>query len=47
MKYRVVQFTCSKFHPCTYFKTKKEAVAFQGVHGGEVQRKIGGHWFSY
>ena len=42
MKFRVY-YKDNKYFP-TYFKTKKEAVSFQGTHGGEIQRKIGGDW---
>lgn len=45
MKFRVY-FNNGKYFP-TYFRTKKEAVAFQNVHGGEIQRKIGYGWFGY
>jgi hypothetical protein len=45
MRYRVY-FEDNKFFP-TYFYTKREAVAYQKIHGGEIQRKIGGNWFNY
>lgn len=45
MKYRVY-FKDNKYFP-TYFKTKREAIAFQQEHGGCVQRKIGCEWFEY
>lgn len=41
MKYRVVH---EVYFP-TYFRTKREAIAFQSKHGGEIQRKIAGEWF--
>lgn len=43
MKYRVY-FKDGKYMP-TYFRTKREAVAYQSNHGGEIQRKIAGEWF--
>lgn len=43
MKYRVIH---PKYFP-TYFKTKREAVEFQKVHGGNIQRKIALDWVSY
>ena len=45
MKYRVY-FKNGQYFP-TYFKTKKEAVAYQENHGGEVQRKIAYEWRNY
>lgn len=45
MKYRV-HFKNGKYFP-TYFRTKKEALAFQEKNGGEVQRKIGSEWYDY
>ena len=42
MKFRVY-FSDGKYFP-TYFRTKREAVEFQGSCGGEIQRKIGGNW---
>ena len=45
MKYRV-HFPNGKYFP-TYFYRKSEAVEFQKLHGGEIQRKIGCEWFSY
>lgn len=45
MKFRVY-FKDGKYFP-TYFRTKKEAIAFQGIHGGEIQRKTGGEWYSH
>lgn len=43
MRYRVYS---EKYFP-TYFRTKREAVEFQATYGGEIQRKIGGNWYSY
>ena len=45
MKFRVY-FSNGKYFP-TYFRTKKEAIAFQTIHGGEIQRKIDGGWYGY
>lgn len=45
MKFRVY-FKDNKYFP-TYFNTKREAVAYQNIHGGEIQRKVGGEWYSY
>lgn len=45
MKFRVYH-NDGKYFP-SYFKTKKEAVDFQSVHGGEIQRKISGNWIGY
>lgn len=45
MKFRVY-FKNREYFP-TYFKTKREAVAYQQEHGGEIQRKIGCEWFNY
>lgn len=45
MKFRVYHAD-NKYFP-TYFRTKKEAVAFQNTCGGEIQRKIGGNWVGY
>ena len=45
MKFRVY-FPNGKYFP-TYFYTKKEAIAFQSIHGGEIQRKIGCNWVGY
>lgn len=45
MKFRIYHKS-GKYFP-TYFRTKKEAVSFQSVHGGEIQRKIGGNWVGY
>ena len=45
MKFRVY-FKDGKYFP-TYFRTKKEAIEFQNVHGGEIQRKVGGEWYNY
>ena len=45
MKYRVY-FQNLRYFP-SYFRTKKEAVEFQKVYGGEVQRKIGLDWINY
>ena len=42
MKYRVY-FKDLKFFP-TYFRTKREAMEFQKIHGGDVQRKIALDW---
>lgn len=45
MKFRVYHKD-GRYFP-TYFRTKKEAESFMSVHGGEIQRKIGGGWFGY
>lgn len=45
MKFRVYHKD-SKYYP-TYFRTKKEADSFKQLHGGEIQRKIGGDWVGY
>ena len=45
MKYRVV-FNNSVLGR-QYFYKKAEAIAFQAVHGGQVQRNIGGQWYGY
>ena len=45
MKYRVC-FKDNRYFS-TYFKTKKEAVAFQQENGGCIQRKIGCEWCDY
>ena len=45
MKYRVY-FKDGKYFP-TYFYTKREAVAYQSIHGGTIQRKIACEWFDY
>lgn len=45
MKFRVYHKD-GKYFP-TYFYTKKEAVSFMNIHGGEIQRKIGGDWVGY
>lgn len=42
MKFRVY-FTSGKYFP-TYFKTKKEAMEFQKIHGGSIQKKIAHEW---
>ena len=42
MKFRVY-FQNLKFFP-TYFRTKKEAVEFQKIHGGDIQKKIAHEW---
>lgn len=48
MTYRVYN---AKNTPClfpTYFRTKREAVAFaQTVENAVIERKIGGQWFAY
>ena len=44
MKFRVY-FSNGKYFP-TYFRTKKEAIAFQSIHGGEIQRKTGCEWYN-
>jgi hypothetical protein len=31
----------------SYFKTKRAAQMFQKIMGGEIQRKVGGEWYSY
>ena len=43
MKFRVIH---NYYYP-TYFKTKKEAIAYQEQNGGTLQRKIGYEWRSY
>lgn len=43
MRYRVY-LKDGKYMP-TYFRTKREAIAYQSNHGGEIQRKIAGEWF--
>ena len=45
MKYRVY-FKDLKFFP-TYFRTKREAMEFQKIHGGAIQHKIGLEWVNY
>lgn len=45
MKYRVY-FKDGKYLP-TYFKTKRDAKAFQDLMGGEIERKIGCEWVAY
>ena len=45
MKFRVY-FKDLRYFP-TYFKTKKEAMEFQKIHGGNIQRKIGIEWVNY
>ena len=42
MKYRIY-FQNLRYFP-TYFRTKKEAVEFQKIHGGSIQKKIGCEW---
>ena len=42
MKFRVY-FQNLKYFP-TYFKTKKDAVEFQKIHGGDIQRKVAHEW---
>ena len=45
MKFRVF-FKNGKYFPA-YFKTKKEALEYQALRGGDIQRKIGGSWYFY
>jgi hypothetical protein len=45
MKFRVY-FKDGKYWP-TFFRTKREALAYQAEMGGEIQRKIGGEWIGY
>ena len=42
MKFRVY-FKDQAYFPA-YFRTKREAVEFQKIHGGEIQRKIALDW---
>lgn len=42
MIYRVY-FKNLRYSP-TYFRTKREAVEFQKIHGGDIQRKIAYEW---
>ena len=42
MKYRVY-FKNLKYFP-TYFRLKREAVEFQKIHGGSIQKKIALDW---
>ena len=42
MKYRVY-FQNLRYFP-TYFRTKKEAIAFQQEYGGSIQKKIAHEW---
>ena len=46
MKYRVIENSGKNWKFSKFFRTKKEAIAFQGEHGGTLQRKIGGEWFN-
>lgn len=43
MKYRVY-FKDNRYFS-TYFRLKREAIAFQQAMGGTIQRKIGLEWF--
>ncbi|MBQ8792760.1 MAG: hypothetical protein IJZ62_04025 [Clostridia bacterium] len=45
MKFRVY-FKDGKYWP-TFFRTKREAIAYQAEMGGEIQRLIGGEWIGY
>lgn len=45
MKFRVY-FKDNKYFSA-YFYTKKEAIAFQNIYGGEIQRKVGCEWYGY
>ena len=45
MKFRVY-FKDSQYFPA-YFRTKKEAMEFQKIHGGDIQRKIAHEWVNY
>ena len=46
MRYRILKSKNEHWNFCEYFRTKKEAIAFQGEHGGTLQRKIGSEWFN-
>lgn len=43
MNYRVI---IPGYFP-TFFYRKRDAVAYQAEHGGTVQRKMCGKWYSY
>jgi hypothetical protein len=45
MRFRVVK----EWAPLgnTYFKTKKEALAYIEKTGGKLQKKMGGQWFDW
>jgi len=45
MKFRVYH-PDGRYFP-TYFYRKRDAVVFQSIFGGEIQRKIGGEWYGY
>jgi hypothetical protein len=45
MKYRV--YFEDKPFTTRFFKTKREAVEYKKVHGGDIQRKIGCSWCGY
>lgn len=47
MKYRIMKSKNERWNFCEYFRTKKEAVAFQAENGGTLQRKIGCEWVNY
>lgn len=47
MKYRVLHNKNKIYDFSTFFKTKREAVEYQKIHGGILQRRIGGEWYSY
>ena len=46
MKYRVIENSEKNWKFSQFFRTKKEAIAFQDEYGGTLQRKIGGEWFN-
>lgn len=46
MRYRILKSKNERWSFCEYFRTKKEAIAFQDEYGGTLQRKIGGEWFN-
>ena len=45
MKFRVY-FKDSQYFPA-YFRTTKEAMEFQKIHGGDIQKKIAHEWVNY
>lgn len=47
MKYRVIKNIEGNWKFSQFFRTKKEAVAFQAENGGTLQRKIGCEWVNY
>lgn len=47
MKYRIIKSRNERWNFCEYFRTKKDAIAFQTEHGGTLQRKIGCEWINY